>query len=193
MKPSLAFDVAGRAAERALAIEPTFGPAFIELALAKFGGDWDWEGAEQAFRRALALDAANPLAHVHYSWLLMLLGRREPAFAEAQRAPELAPSSRFVAAARAPRPSIWAANTTPRSNSARNASASTRLHICPAHSRAVLPGKGERDGAIRDLEQAAARGIARRSTWGFSGAVLRPVRHARQGARARRRVAQRPS
>jgi TolB-like protein/tetratricopeptide (TPR) repeat protein/tRNA A-37 threonylcarbamoyl transferase component Bud32 len=101
VKPNLAFAVAGRAAERALAIDPALGSAFIEVALAKFGGDWDWDGAEEAFRRALALDSANPLAHVHYSWLLMLLGREDAALAEAQRGHALAPSSRFVAAARA--------------------------------------------------------------------------------------------
>ena len=101
VKPNLAFAVAGRAAERALAIDPTLGSAFIEVALAKFGGDWDWDGAEQAFRRGLALDPANPLAHVHYSWLLMLLGREDAAFAEAQRGHALAPSSRLVAGARA--------------------------------------------------------------------------------------------
>ena len=44
---------------------------------------------------------ANPLAHVHYSWLLMLLGREDAALAEAQRAHALAPSSRLVAGARA--------------------------------------------------------------------------------------------
>jgi TolB-like protein/tetratricopeptide (TPR) repeat protein/tRNA A-37 threonylcarbamoyl transferase component Bud32 len=101
VKPNLAFAVAGRAAERALAIDPALGAAFIEVALAKFGGDWDWDGAEEAFRRGLALDSANPLAHVYYSWLLMLLGREDAALAEAQRGHALAPSSRFVAAARA--------------------------------------------------------------------------------------------
>ena len=101
VKPNLAFAVAGRAAERALAIDATIGAAFIELALARFGGDWDWDGAEQAFRRGLALDPANPLAHVHYSWLLSLLGRDDAALAEAQRGQSLAPSSRLVAGARA--------------------------------------------------------------------------------------------
>src|SRR5262249_17290688 len=101
VKPNLAFAVAGRSAERALAIDPTLGAAFTEVALAKFGGDWDWDGAEQAFRRALALDPSNALAHVHYSWLLMLLGRDAAAFAEAQRGHALAHASRFVATARA--------------------------------------------------------------------------------------------
>jgi serine/threonine protein kinase/Tfp pilus assembly protein PilF len=101
VKPNLAFAVAARAADRALSVDPTLGAALIEVALAKFGGEWDWDGAEEAFRRGLALDPANPLAHVHYSWLLMLLGRDDAAFAEARRGHALAPSSRLVAGARA--------------------------------------------------------------------------------------------
>ena len=60
VKPNLAFAVAGRAAERALAIDPTLGSAFVELALAKFGGDWDWDGAEQAFRRGSGPRCGEP-------------------------------------------------------------------------------------------------------------------------------------
>ena len=101
MKPNQAFAVARRSAERALTIDSSLAAAWIEIALAKFGGDWDWEGAEEAFRRGIALDSRNPLAHVHYSWLLMLLGREDAAFAEAQRGHALAPSSRLVAGARA--------------------------------------------------------------------------------------------
>jgi serine/threonine-protein kinase len=101
IKPNLAFAVARRAAERALAIDPALGPACIDLALARFGGDWDWDGAEEAFRQGLALNPADPLAHVHYSWLLVLLGREDAAFAEARRGHELAPSSRLVTTARA--------------------------------------------------------------------------------------------
>jgi serine/threonine protein kinase/tetratricopeptide (TPR) repeat protein len=101
VKPSLAFAVAGRAASRAMAIDPMLGAAYIEMAVAKFGGDWDWDGAEQAFRQGLTLDSANAPGHIYYSWLLMLLGREDAALAEAQRGQALAPSSRFVAAARA--------------------------------------------------------------------------------------------
>lgn len=101
VKPNLAFAVAAGAAERALSVDPALGAAWIEVALAKFGGEWDWDGAEAAFRRGLALDAANPLAHVHYSWLLVLLGRDDAAYAEARRGHDLAPASRLVAGARA--------------------------------------------------------------------------------------------
>jgi eukaryotic-like serine/threonine-protein kinase len=96
MKPNLAFAVARQSAERALDIEEALAAAHAELALAKFGGDWDWEGSERGFRRALNLDPANALVHIYYSWLLMLLGREDAAFAEAEAGHTLAPTSRFV-------------------------------------------------------------------------------------------------
>jgi TolB-like protein/tRNA A-37 threonylcarbamoyl transferase component Bud32 len=158
VKPNLAFAVAGRAAERALAIDPTLGSAFAELALAKFGGDWDWDGAEQAFRRCLALEPANPLAHVYYSWLLMLLGRDDAALAEAQRAHALAPSSRLVAGARAQTMYVGA-----RYEDA-IALCNECLRFDPTYVFALhMRGlcylvKSKRDGAVADLEQAASLG-----------------------------------
>jgi len=101
MKPTLAFAVARQSAEKALSIDDTLTAAHTELALMKFGGDWDWDGSEHEFRRALDLDRANALAHVYYSWLLMLLGREDAAFAEAAAGHQLAPTSRLVSGARA--------------------------------------------------------------------------------------------
>jgi tetratricopeptide (TPR) repeat protein len=51
--------------------------------------------------KSMRVRVANPLAHVFYSWLLMLLGREDAALAEAERSHALAPSSRLVAGARA--------------------------------------------------------------------------------------------
>lgn len=156
VKPNLAFAVARRAAERALAIDPTLGSAYIEVALAKFGGDWDWDGSEQAFRRGLALDLTNPLAHVHYSWLLMLMGREDAAFAEAERGHALAPSSRLVACARAETMYVGG-----RYDEA-IALCSECLRFDPAYVFAVhvrglcYLAKSMRDGAVADLEQAAS-------------------------------------
>jgi serine/threonine protein kinase/tetratricopeptide (TPR) repeat protein len=96
LKPSVAFGIARRAAERALQIDETLAPAHAELGLAKFGGDWDWEGSEQAFRRALQLDATYALGHVYYSWLLVLLGRHDAGLAEAEIALAQASSSWFL-------------------------------------------------------------------------------------------------
>jgi TolB-like protein len=101
MQPRLAFEVAAESARRALAMDEMLAAAHAQLALAKFGGEWDWDGSEQEFRRALHLDPKDALVHVYYSWLLMLLGRDEAAFVEAQAGQALAPSSRLVRTARA--------------------------------------------------------------------------------------------
>ncbi len=156
VKPNLAFAVAARSAERAIAIDSTLGSAFVEMALAKFGGEWDWDGAERAFRRGLALDATNPIAHVHYSWLLMLLGREDAAFAEAARAHALAPSSRLVAGARAQTMYLGE-----RYDEA-IALCSECLRFDPVYVFAIhvrglcYLAKSMRDAAVADLEQAAA-------------------------------------
>jgi eukaryotic-like serine/threonine-protein kinase len=156
IKPNLAFAVAGRAAERALAIDPTLGSAWIEVALSKFGGEWDWDGSEQAFRRGLALDSENPLAHVHYSWLLMLLGREDAAVAEAQRGHALAPSSRLVAGARAQTMYVGGRYD----DAIALCSDSLRFdpnYVFAVHVRGLCYlARSMRDSAVRDLEHAAA-------------------------------------
>jgi len=95
MKGNVAFSVAGKAAARALAIDDTLASAHVEMGLARWG-EWDWDGSEAEFRRAIGLDATNPLAHVYYSWLLIMLGRDDAAFSEAQKGHSLAPSSRLI-------------------------------------------------------------------------------------------------
>jgi serine/threonine protein kinase/tetratricopeptide (TPR) repeat protein len=98
LKPSVAFALALRFAERALDIDDTLALAHSELGLAKFGGDWDWDGSERAFRRALELDATCSVGHVYYSWLLVLLGRHDAGIAEAQTARGYDLTSRFLTA-----------------------------------------------------------------------------------------------
>ena len=86
MKPRVAFQKARLAAERALAIDPDMATAHAALGLVRFGDDWDWNAAEAHFRRALDIDPEMAHVRVHYSWLLMLLGREAAALAEANRA-----------------------------------------------------------------------------------------------------------
>lgn len=86
MKPRVAFQKARLAAERALAIDPDLASAHAALGLVRFGDDWDWNAAEAHFRRALDIDPDLASARIHYSWLLMLLGRQAAALAEANRA-----------------------------------------------------------------------------------------------------------
>jgi tetratricopeptide (TPR) repeat protein len=98
MRPRVAFQMARRAAERAMALDERSALAHVELAMVRFGGDWDWEGAETAFRRALELSPELAIARAQYGWLLVLLGRHAAAFAEAERARDLAPTSHLILA-----------------------------------------------------------------------------------------------
>lgn len=98
MRPRVAFQMARRAAEQALALDERSPMAHLELAMVRFGGDWNWEGAEAAFRRAIELEPDLAVAHAQYGWLLVLLGRLDAAFAEAERARELAPTSHLMLA-----------------------------------------------------------------------------------------------
>src|SRR5262249_5094677 len=51
---------------------------------------WDWHGAEQEIRRALALDPGLPVAHFTYAMMLVASGRRDEALAHALQARHLA-------------------------------------------------------------------------------------------------------
>jgi TolB-like protein/tRNA A-37 threonylcarbamoyl transferase component Bud32/Tfp pilus assembly protein PilF len=97
MKPKVAFSKAETAAQRALTLAPDAAAAHAALALVRFGGAWDWDGAEAGFRRALELDPELSTARIYYSWLLAMQGRDSVAFSEADHAASLS-RSRFVQA-----------------------------------------------------------------------------------------------
>jgi tetratricopeptide (TPR) repeat protein len=58
--------------------------------------EWDWVGAERAFRQAIALNPSYSTAHRWYSLLLSKLGRDEEAREEINRAKALDPLSPIV-------------------------------------------------------------------------------------------------
>jgi tetratricopeptide (TPR) repeat protein len=60
------------------------------------GYRWDWEAAEQRFRRALALDPSYSLAYQWYAQLLACLGRNEEAILQIERARQTDPLSPAV-------------------------------------------------------------------------------------------------
>jgi tetratricopeptide (TPR) repeat protein len=80
-------------AEKALDIDESLGHAHALLADVKFLHEWDWEGAEAEFQRAIALDPGNPDAHHWYALFLMAMLRMEEALVEADRAIEIDPLS----------------------------------------------------------------------------------------------------
>jgi len=89
--PSEATPKAKEAAQRALELDDTLPEIHYTLAIIRTWNDWDWEGGEQAFKRALELKPNYPEALVYYSNLLCYMGRLDEALAKAERAVQLDP------------------------------------------------------------------------------------------------------
>jgi len=87
------------AAEKALQLDSTLAEAHTSLAAVKVLRDWDWQGAEHEFHRALELNPNFAQAHHWYGNLLLgPEGRHEEAIGELQRAQELDPLSLIIKA-----------------------------------------------------------------------------------------------
>jgi TolB-like protein/DNA-binding winged helix-turn-helix (wHTH) protein len=85
------------AAEKALQLDSTLAEAHTSLAAVKVLHDWDWQGAEQEFHRAIELNPNFAQAHHWYGNLLLgPEGRHEEAIAELLRAKELDPLSLII-------------------------------------------------------------------------------------------------
>jgi TolB-like protein/Tfp pilus assembly protein PilF len=95
-KSSEAWPKGRAAAERALALDSTLAEALTTLAYGKFLFDSDWRGAEQGFRRAIALNPEYPTAHHWYGDFLGGRGNLEGYLQEVRRAEELDPLSRQI-------------------------------------------------------------------------------------------------
>jgi TolB-like protein len=94
--PQEAFPKAIVAATKALEIDETLAEAQISLALTRFFYDWDWDGAEQGFQRALELNPNYAQGHQWYGLFLVSLGRGQEAVVEAEHARELDPLSLII-------------------------------------------------------------------------------------------------
>ncbi len=84
LPPTDAFRLARQHALEALAIDATLPDAHASLAFVRYYGEWNWTGAEQAFRRALQLDPRHTRARRWYALFLAAMGR----FAEASQEAE---------------------------------------------------------------------------------------------------------
>ncbi len=81
---------------RAIELDDSLAEAHTSLADILYVYDYDWEGAEREFRRAIDLNPNYPNARQWYSVFLVLRGRREESFQEIQRALELDPRSAAI-------------------------------------------------------------------------------------------------
>jgi TolB-like protein/Flp pilus assembly protein TadD len=91
--PSEVMLKAKEAALGALSIDDSIAEAHMSLAMVKFRFEWDWEGAEKEFKRAIELDRGDSVAHYLYAIYLLVLERFDEAFMEAKIARQLSPLS----------------------------------------------------------------------------------------------------
>jgi len=85
------YDKAKLTLMKALSIDDELGEAHTSLAWIKRVHEWDWEGSEREFKRAIELNPNYYNAHMWYSFLLITLGRKDESLAEIEKARELAP------------------------------------------------------------------------------------------------------
>lgn len=93
LTPQEAYPKAEAAALLALDIDDTLAEAHNSLGVIKLFYEWDWEGAEAAFRRSIELKPGYPDAHQRYGMLLIARARFAEAAAELERAREFDPLS----------------------------------------------------------------------------------------------------
>lgn len=85
------FSIMKEAAEKAAALDLTSSDAREEIGVTKWNG-WDWSGAEEDFRRAIALNPNNADAHDALGDVLDVMGRLEEGWKEHELAQELDPA-----------------------------------------------------------------------------------------------------
>jgi serine/threonine protein kinase/tetratricopeptide (TPR) repeat protein len=85
------FAKAKQAARRAIALNPNLADGHVSLARVLYDSDWDLDGAEREYQKAIALEPRHALAHDWYGLLLAVEGRHREAVREVQTAVQLEP------------------------------------------------------------------------------------------------------
>ena len=93
LPPKQAFPKAKTAAQKSLGIDNNLAEAHSSLGLIRFQYDWDWEGAEKEFTRAIELNPSLAPAHQYYADFLKSQGRFDEALSEMGHAQALDPLS----------------------------------------------------------------------------------------------------
>ena len=96
LTPQEAYPKARAAAEKALEIDDRFTKAYNSLGVVKLFYEWDWAGAETAFKRAIELNHGYSDARQRYGMFLTAQGRFAEAVAEFERARQFDPLSLII-------------------------------------------------------------------------------------------------
>ena len=78
---------------KALELDGSLSEAHLSLANMKLYYEWDWQGAEKEYKRAIELNPNSANAHHMYAFYLITLRMFDEALAEAKRAAEIDPLS----------------------------------------------------------------------------------------------------
>jgi TolB-like protein/tetratricopeptide (TPR) repeat protein len=91
--PAKSLEQSRLAAVRALKLDGTLSEAYSALAFVEMQADYNWDGAERDFRRAIELNPNWPNAHELYAFDLGAGGRFAEAIREVKQAVDLDPNS----------------------------------------------------------------------------------------------------
>ena len=97
----IAYPKAREELAKAFLLNENLSEAFASQGWIIFNFDWDWIGAEEAFRKALSINPNNAEARRWLSHLLWILGRYEEAFRELDMGIEIMPRSENMLAGKA--------------------------------------------------------------------------------------------
>ncbi|MFZ0062449.1 MAG: protein kinase [Pyrinomonadaceae bacterium] len=93
LAPQEGYALAKGAVTLALKYDDSLAEAHTSLASIKAVADWDWQGAENEYRRAIELNPKYPTAHHWFGAQLLLQGRFDEALQEIRKAQHLDPLS----------------------------------------------------------------------------------------------------
>jgi serine/threonine-protein kinase len=93
LAPKEGYALAKGAVTLALKYDESLAEAHTSLASIKAVTDWDWQGAENEYRRAIELNPKYATAHHWYAAQLLLQGRLDQALEEIKKAQQLDPLS----------------------------------------------------------------------------------------------------
>ena len=96
LPPNQAMVQAKAAAVKAVQLDDSSSEAHSSMGHILHNSDWDFEGAEREFKRAIELNPNYAMAHHWYAHLLMQVGRTDESLAQARLAQELDPLSPFI-------------------------------------------------------------------------------------------------
>jgi serine/threonine-protein kinase len=97
LPPKEAMPKAKAAAMRAVEIDDGLAQAWASLAAIRWWYEWDWSGAEEAYKRAIELNPNYANAHEGYSMLLSARSRFDESIVQITKATDLDPLSLIIA------------------------------------------------------------------------------------------------